>query len=429
MNTDGKFSDVSAITQTAFLSHTDAGAECLQCAVARDVSKPKRPEISAATVGDGRVCAMKVFVSSVRRGLEAERDSLPGLLSAIGHEPVRFEDFTAQPVPSREACLRAVAASDVYLLLLGPRYGHVFLDTGQSATHDEWVAARSKGMPTIVFRKVGVKFEPEQEQFTREVGDYGTGVFYREFETAVDLQRKVVEALSDLATATSPLTFEPLTGPSGIDWGSAQPDRGYDYSDPSLVVHVRPLPATRIPNRLLDQLPERLVAAVRDASIVSQSVGLVPSSDGDGAVLVSWPRTPTRRALNGVSASEIVSVRGNADGEVAVAWTLPGDGLGAILNENDLATSIAAALKSVGATRLVTSSRVVIGAELRGLSMVSEAPITGIARQSASMGHRAPRTVQVEPDESVSDAALSVGADEVASMTARALITRFRQGS
>jgi hypothetical protein len=56
---------------------------------------------------------MRVFISSVRRGLEEERDALPGLIAAIGHTPVRFEDFTAQTVPSREACLQGVKSSDV----------------------------------------------------------------------------------------------------------------------------------------------------------------------------------------------------------------------------------------------------------------------------------------------------------------------------
>ena len=42
---------------------------------------------------------MRIFVSSVRVGLEQERDSLRGLILALGHEPVLFEDFTAQPVP------------------------------------------------------------------------------------------------------------------------------------------------------------------------------------------------------------------------------------------------------------------------------------------------------------------------------------------
>jgi hypothetical protein len=48
---------------------------------------------------------MRVFISSVRRGLEEERDALPGALAALGYTPVRFEDYTAQPLPSRQACL------------------------------------------------------------------------------------------------------------------------------------------------------------------------------------------------------------------------------------------------------------------------------------------------------------------------------------
>lgn len=31
---------------------------------------------------------MRVFVSSVRRGLEKERDALKGLILALGHEPI-----------------------------------------------------------------------------------------------------------------------------------------------------------------------------------------------------------------------------------------------------------------------------------------------------------------------------------------------------
>jgi hypothetical protein len=94
---------------------------------------------------------------------------------ALVRQPVRFEDFGAQPLPSREACLRAVHESDVYLLLLGPCYGHIFPETGQSATRDEFVAAKAKGIPRIVLKKTGVPFEPEQETFARLVGEYGTG--------------------------------------------------------------------------------------------------------------------------------------------------------------------------------------------------------------------------------------------------------------
>lgn len=111
------------------------------------------------------------------------------------------EDFGAQPLPSREACLRAVHESDVYLLLFGPCYGHIFPETGQSATHDEFVAAQAKGMPRVVLKKTGVVFESEQDAFIRLVGDYGTGVFYDTFSDAI--QAKVVRALRQVRLAPS----------------------------------------------------------------------------------------------------------------------------------------------------------------------------------------------------------------------------------
>lgn len=98
----------------------------------------------------------------MRRGLEQERDALRGLLLALGHEPLRFEDFTAQPVPSREACLEGARAADVYLLLLGPYYGDPLPETGRSPTDEEHVAALTKGIPRLVFVKQGSVLEPRQ---------------------------------------------------------------------------------------------------------------------------------------------------------------------------------------------------------------------------------------------------------------------------
>ncbi len=106
---------------------------------------------------------MRVFISSVARGLEDKRRALPGLIRALGHVPVMFEDFGGQVDPSREACLDGVAGSDVYLSLLGPHYGYRFPETGQSATHDELVEARRKGIDTVVFRKDGVEPDPDPD--------------------------------------------------------------------------------------------------------------------------------------------------------------------------------------------------------------------------------------------------------------------------
>jgi hypothetical protein len=69
---------------------------------------------------------MKVFISSVTHLLKEERRALPPFLKLFDHTPLRFEDFEAQDRSSREACLAGVEAADVYVLLLGPRYGTPF---------------------------------------------------------------------------------------------------------------------------------------------------------------------------------------------------------------------------------------------------------------------------------------------------------------
>ncbi len=119
----------------------------------------------------------RVFISSVHLGVRQERTALHGLIRALGMDPVRFEDFTAAPDPSREVCLRAVADSDVYLLLLGEHYGTPFPDTGLSPTHEEYRAAINKGIPRLAFRRRGATMETAQGRFAEEVEAYPTGLF------------------------------------------------------------------------------------------------------------------------------------------------------------------------------------------------------------------------------------------------------------
>ena len=128
-----------------------------------------------------------VFLSSVRRGLEQERDNLPALIQAIGHECKRFEDYTAQPVPSRQACLRGVDEADIYLLVLGGRYGEPVFDSGLAPTEEEFTRARHRGIPMLVFVKQGIEVEPRQQEFINRVEEYTGGRFRAGFRTAVDL--------------------------------------------------------------------------------------------------------------------------------------------------------------------------------------------------------------------------------------------------
>ena len=257
---------------------------------------------------------MRIFISSVRRGLEVERDALPGLIRAIGHEPTRFEDFGARAEPSREACIAGVDASDAYLLLLGPHYGHRFDETGQSPTHDEWVAATTRGLWRMVFRKSAVDFDVEQEAFAREVGDYSSGVFYAEFADTADLLTKVAETIGRLANTPATLTYEPLkTAPPFAwhdDWDSQSPSRFGIRDRAFLELHVIALDAPTRPAREMRDMPTRLVVGLRAAGLLAVHAGADISGSTAGAAFVTLPLDEDRPdAINSVVAAQPMGVR------------------------------------------------------------------------------------------------------------------------
>ncbi len=116
--------------------------------------------------GPRNLATVIVFISSVRRGLEDERGYLPGLLKASGHEPRRFEDFTAQPSSSRDACLAGVEAAEVYLLLLGRHYSEPLPDTGKAPTAEEFTIAKRRGIPNQAHRMQRAGIDTGSTRFT-----------------------------------------------------------------------------------------------------------------------------------------------------------------------------------------------------------------------------------------------------------------------
>lgn len=373
---------------------------------------------------------MRVFVSSVRRGLERERDALTGLIMAIGHEPLRFEDFGARAEPSREACLAGVASADVYLLILGPIYGHRFPETNQSPTHDEWVAATTKGMPRLVFRKVGVEFEEDQEEFARLVGSYSDGVFYDQFETPEELQTKVAAAVLRLANAPSPLAFEPLSQTPEINWRDEWIDRRLAGTHQSSFVelHVVPLEQGRIPTRVLKQASVQLINGLRQSGAVSAATGLEVSDGPEATVVEVSPRDGRDGGWNQPRPGSLLGVRLSADGQISLWATLPSDGMGAILDLGNLTSQLTDMLRCIGVINVHAAGRFAVAIGIGGSTLlVSLGTVSGTSRTSASMGTGRGGPIRVFPDESVSESAFGAGAHEVARILATALVDEFRR--
>lgn len=138
----------------------------------------------------------RVFVSSVMRGYEKYREATRAGIREAGCDAVLAEDFPAQATSARNACIDGVQSADALVLLLGPCYGWV-APSGRSATEEEYIAARDRHLPILVFVQDGVSSEPKQQRFIDTVEDYTHGHFRKLFESSEHLKMLVMEAIMD----------------------------------------------------------------------------------------------------------------------------------------------------------------------------------------------------------------------------------------
>jgi hypothetical protein len=371
---------------------------------------------------------VKIFISSSRKGLEDERNALDGLIRALGHTPVRFEDFSAQTNPSREACLKALGSADACLFLLGPYYGHLFPETGQSATHDEWMAAQASGMTKIVYRKLGITFEPEQHKFTRIVEAYATGVFRDSFSTTTELMTKVTKKIREMESSESPLSYSRLTRQPDLKrtLGEVNP-QAFDNQASALELSILPLEFVGYSARELRGLGDSLPERIRATKIVSSEISLTPTRSDEYAGTTITSSLP--RSWNNSHQGELRELRLYKTGQLTAQASLPWDSLGSILDPVDLIKQIADLLKFAGALNIVKDERIVVAAGVQSSTMLSvdtfDPQQSRRSAQAIRFGNSSD-PLRTEPDESVTLAALGAGAREIAAHLAQTLISQAR---
>ncbi len=108
-----------------------------------------------------------VFVSSVMTGMTDERRACAQGVAAVGARPVLFEDFGGMDDDPEEAYLAQVASSDIYVGILGQRYGKP-LKSGYSATHAEYDEAMRRGLRSSIWNWDG-ELDGRQHDFLEEV--------------------------------------------------------------------------------------------------------------------------------------------------------------------------------------------------------------------------------------------------------------------
>lgn len=101
---------------------------------------------------------LQIFVSSTYTDLKEERQAAVEAILSSGHIPAGMELFSAGDESQMSVIKRWIDESDVYLLILGGRYGSIDKISGKSYTHLEFEYALEKGKPlfAIVISEVAL---------------------------------------------------------------------------------------------------------------------------------------------------------------------------------------------------------------------------------------------------------------------------------
>lgn len=106
--------------------------------------------------------ALRVFISSTWIDMQPERQAVQQMVHGLlGFRFVGMEHFGARPVSTRTMSLDEVRASEVYVAVIGHRYG-------EGITEDEYREAQRLKLPSLVFLKSGAPPAPGADAAARE---------------------------------------------------------------------------------------------------------------------------------------------------------------------------------------------------------------------------------------------------------------------
>jgi uncharacterized protein DUF4062 len=135
------------------------------------------------------------FSSSVMAELPAERQAVAGGIRAVGLRPVMFEEFGGRDADPEEAYLAEVEGSDIYIGILGKRYGKP-LKSRFSPTHAEYRHAEQHALRMAVWTLQTSEREGPEQSFLDEVRTFHVAPG---FSSADDLRRQVEDRMRTIA--------------------------------------------------------------------------------------------------------------------------------------------------------------------------------------------------------------------------------------
>lgn len=173
---------------------------------------------------------LQVFVSSTYQDLHDERQAAVEAILTAGHIPAGMELFAAGDQSQMNVIKRWIDESDVFLLILGGRYGSIEPSTGKSYIHLEYEYAVSQGKPLFAVvidehhRKARVKMlgedviETENPAKLREFREQVLQRLVKFWSDPRDIKLAIHETLSEFSRRTD--LYGWVRGDRVVDTGS-----------------------------------------------------------------------------------------------------------------------------------------------------------------------------------------------------------------
>lgn len=101
----------------------------------------------------------RVFISSTCYDLKHIRENLKFFVKTIGYEPVLSDEgdvFYSPYSHTHESCLKEVETCQLFILIIGGRYGGNFKDSDKSITNNEYKEAVKQNIPIFTLVETGV---------------------------------------------------------------------------------------------------------------------------------------------------------------------------------------------------------------------------------------------------------------------------------
>lgn len=93
----------------------------------------------------------RIFVSSTKEDLIPYREAVETVLTGMEHIPLGMEYFVSSPDSPIDACLATVRRSQLYIVIVGMRYGSIEEGSGKSFTELEYDEAVKNKIPVLAF--------------------------------------------------------------------------------------------------------------------------------------------------------------------------------------------------------------------------------------------------------------------------------------